>query len=439
MTLWSQALELARATPASRNRYVDLLRAISILAVVFGHWLAAAPYRGSSGALEFTHLLAAAPSSQYLTWVIQVMPVFFFVGGYSNGISWRAAAKRGGDYSTWLDGRLRRLIAPTIPVVVLWGALGLLAPRLGVDPEWAARGSQVALIPLWFLAVYLMIALLVPLTHRLWERLGLASLLVLGLPAFALDAWFFLREPGTLTPLACWLNYLAVWCTVHQLGYAWLDGRLTGGRRVFMLALGLGGVVAATRLGPYPLSMVGVPGDEVSNTTPPKAVILLLGIAQVGGVLLLEGFARRWLARERAWALTVLVNGMIMTVFLWHMTVLVLGTALAQAAGGWGLEAVPPSGSWWTWKLAWLALWTLGLLIAVGPLVRFERPRAGIAAPAWRQVVAALAFSTGLGLMAYGGVAGSGALGVRLEVVLPIVLGVLLGLPKGPRSGSQAA
>jgi len=439
MRIWDQALELARATPASRNRYVDLLRAASILAVVYGHWLAAAPFRDGQGSLQFTHLLAAQPGSQYLTWVIQVMPVFFFVGGYSNGISWRGAKRRGQDFSAWLDGRLRRLIGPTLPVVLVWAVLGFVAPRFGVDAEWAGRGSQAALIPLWFLAVYLVIALLVPLTHALWERLGLGSLLLLGLPAFALDAQFFLREEGTPTPLLSWLNYLAVWCTVHQLGYAWLDGRLAGARRLLMFLVGFGGVVVATKYGPYPLSMVGVPGDLVSNTTPPKAVILLLGIGQVGGLLLLEDRARRWLASDRAWAATVLINGMIMTVFLWHMTVLVLGIGLSQATGGWGLGAEPASGPWWAWKALWMVAWTCALALAVGPLMRFERPRPGIAAPAWRQVVAALSFSTGLGLMAYGGVVGEGPLGVRLEVVGPILVGVLLGLPRGRAPKSKTA
>ena len=33
--------ELADATPEARDRYVDFLRAASILAVVFGHWFIA--------------------------------------------------------------------------------------------------------------------------------------------------------------------------------------------------------------------------------------------------------------------------------------------------------------------------------------------------------------------------------------------------------------
>ena len=42
--MWHRALWYADRTPESRNRYVDFLRALSILAVVLGHWLISAPY-----------------------------------------------------------------------------------------------------------------------------------------------------------------------------------------------------------------------------------------------------------------------------------------------------------------------------------------------------------------------------------------------------------
>jgi len=56
---------------------------------------------------------------------------------------------------------------------------------------------------------------------------------------------------------------------------------------------------------------------------------------------------RRWLDGPRAWAATVLVNGTIMTVYLWHLTVLALLVGLAFLVGGFGLHFVPGSGQWW--------------------------------------------------------------------------------------------
>ena len=114
MELWNRAGQLAAQTPPGRNRYVDFLRAVSIAAVIYGHWTAMAPYVGAQGQLVASHMLAEAPWTRWLTWGIQVMPVFFLVGGFANGISWAAALRSGKPYAEWLDGRLRRLVGPVL-------------------------------------------------------------------------------------------------------------------------------------------------------------------------------------------------------------------------------------------------------------------------------------------------------------------------------------
>ena len=40
-----RARDVATATPGSRNRYVDLIRVVSIGVVVLGHWTMAVPLR----------------------------------------------------------------------------------------------------------------------------------------------------------------------------------------------------------------------------------------------------------------------------------------------------------------------------------------------------------------------------------------------------------
>jgi len=149
--LWAGALWFSDRTPEARNRYVDLLRAMSILAVVVGHWLMASPFlEGESPRLE--HLLHLAPWTQWLTWLLQVMPVFFFVGGFANGTSWESARRKGQGYGEWLDARLRRLIGPVLPLLVVWGVMAAVARALGVGPRFIRIGSEVALVPVWFLA-----------------------------------------------------------------------------------------------------------------------------------------------------------------------------------------------------------------------------------------------------------------------------------------------
>ena len=86
-TVWSRARAMAEMAPPERNRYVDFLRGLSILAVVVGHWLVAAPYVDGAGDVVGGNLLGIIPWTQWLTWVFQVMPLFFLVGGFSNGVS----------------------------------------------------------------------------------------------------------------------------------------------------------------------------------------------------------------------------------------------------------------------------------------------------------------------------------------------------------------
>jgi hypothetical protein len=437
MSAWSRAAELAKKTPASRNRTVDFFRALSILAVIAGHWLAAAPYLDAEGRLTASHILAAADWTHWLTWVIQVMPIFFMVGGFSNGLTWRAARRDGVPYREWLGGRLKRLVWPVLPLLVTWIGIGVLANLNGVRPEMVRVGSQMALIPTWFLAVYLGVVVLVPITHALWVRFGWASFFAFVSAAVAVDFAYFHGQHAL-----GWVNYLFVWSAVHQLGYAWSDGRLADlERTVPMFVVGLGLLFALSILGPYPRAMVGVPGAGVSNTTPPKIMLIALALAQGGLLLSLQPLLARWLTRAAPWTATVLINGMIMTIYLWHLTAMVLWIGLAYALGGIGLAHPPGTGAWWRGRPLWMA----ALAVVLFPLVlifsRFERPKTSVTAPpAWRLVLGASFLIVGLALLALDGIGGSGWLGLRPAVLaLPFAGAALIGAGAGGRRESAPA
>ncbi len=408
-----------------RNRYVDFLRALSIGAVVLGHWLIAAPQM-LGNLLVFGSLLDTSPWTHGLTWVFQVMPVFFIVGGYANSASFTAALERGQSYAVWLGGRLGRLVNPVIPLLVTWAAIAAAARRAGVAPLTIEAASQAALVPLWFLSVYILAVCLVPVTHAAWRRFGMASFWTLAAAALAIDVLWFsgFRFLG-------WLNYAFVWLAVHQLGYLWRAGRLAGARASLPWAIGGGILLAAlVKWGPYPLAMVGVPGDEVSNTLPPKLPMLALAALQGGLLLAFEGPARRWLDRSSIWTATVLVNGMIMTIYLWHLTALAWTIGAAYLFGGIGLHQVPGSGPWWLARPLWfaaLALATATLAIVFG---RFERPapreKEAPPRPAWRLVSGAALVCAGLAFAALDGIGANNALGLRRWLVLLPLAGVVL-------------
>lgn len=412
---WQQAGALAAQAPPERNRYVDFLRAASILVVVFGHWLVAAPFI-QHGEIVPKHMLAYAPWTQWLTLLVQVMPIFFLVGGYANGLAWAAAQRNGTPYASWLSSRLQRLLRPVLPVLLAWIGLVSVALLLGAPPAFLTLISQAALVPTWFLAVYVMIGVLVPLSWRAWQRYGFRSLAFLTAGAVLTDALVLTSGIGGIG----YINYAFVWLGVHQLGYAWQQGRLQ--RPLVWSAIAGLATAALIKFGPYPVSMVGVPGLDFDNTGPPTLALLTFGIAQSGIVISLEASGRRILANAHAWTATVLINGSIMTLYLWHMTAMLLVLGAALALGGIGLQAIPDSGAWWLARPVWMLAYAVCLLPFVALLGRFERPQPG-APPlvSRRRLVAGASLSCyGLYSLSRGGLVTGTGLRV-LPLLLPLI------------------
>src|SRR4051812_23244017 len=123
--------DLAAATPASRDRYIDLLRVASLGVVVLGHWLMAVVVIGANGVPKADNLLAVLPALQPVTWLLQVMPVFFLVGGFSHATAWDSVRRRGGGYADFVRSRAGRLLRPTAVFVGLWLVLSLAVEVTG--------------------------------------------------------------------------------------------------------------------------------------------------------------------------------------------------------------------------------------------------------------------------------------------------------------------
>lgn len=423
ISFMTRAREMAEATPASRNRVVDLVRVVSILVVVFGHWLMAA-ITYADGEIVPGHLLELTTWTHPLTWVFQVMPLFFFVGGYSNALSWRSARSRGERYGSWLRARLRRLALPVVPLLVVWSVGGWIGLRLGLDWEILQLASRVALVPTWFLAAYVVIVTLAPPALALWERFGWWSITAGIVAAGVAD---LLSIAGDVVP-AGFLNYVFVWATVHQLGYAWVDGRVAGvARRVGLLVTGLVVTLALVQFGPYPVAMVGLDTAQVTNSYPPRVTLAFLGMFQAGLVLVFEPVLARMMSGIRAWSGVVVVSARIMTLYLWHLTAMVVVIGLALLVDGWGFGIEPLSGTWWLTRPIWflvLIVPTLGLLLLFG---LFERPdHDQRPAPVWwRPVLAVVLVCAGLGLLAAIGIADDQGLN-GLVLSLPVI-GVFVG------------
>jgi hypothetical protein len=184
----------------------------------------------------------------------------------------------------------------------------------------------------------------------------------------------------------------------------------------------------------YPISMVSVPGQAFSNSRPPTVALIALAAFHAGLLLSLERPARRWLMRQGPWTATLLVNGSIMTLYLWHITVMVLLVGVAMLLGGIGLTPRPGSELWWLTRPAWLLALFAVIVVFIAIFGRFEhaakQPHTQ-RIPAWRAFIGAVMVSSGLALAATGGIGAPGPLGVRLWLVLLTLTGIALVRPPG--------
>lgn len=418
------AADLARATPASRDRFLDLLRAASIAMVITGHWLIAAVAR-RDGVLRADNALAAAHWLQPATWVFQVMPVFFLVGGFTNA---RALSRPAASVPAFYGRRADRLLTPTLVLVVGWLVLADLLVALDVSEASVREGAKVAAQPLWFLAVYLLLIAVAPAQHALHRRNRWLAIGVLPVAAAAFDV---LRLTGTASAAAD-ANYLVVFMFAQEMGFWYADGAAERIRRPHALLAAAGAfalLVTLTTAGPYPVSMVGVPGEALSNMSPPTVVIVLLTVVQAGLLLAARPAIVRWLTRPRVWRATVAGNGVVLSLFLWHLTAFVAATAVLTAVGV-PLYAVG-SAAWWGTKPLWLAaaLVALAALVVItSPVERRSRGPVGDPERPWLPALAVVLGAAGLAAIAAAGftdilhTGGRRLLGVGVSPVLGVGL-----------------
>jgi Acyltransferase family len=145
---------LVRATPESRDRVVDAARALSIVVVTLWHWTLSVTHRTADGALAMPNPIHVVPGGWLATWVLQVMPVFFLVGGYANLVGWQRAQATGVAGGRFVADRLRRLLVPTAVWAGVWLAGELIAAILPGPHRWVWEWFPGYLVPLWFLGVY---------------------------------------------------------------------------------------------------------------------------------------------------------------------------------------------------------------------------------------------------------------------------------------------
>ncbi len=349
--------------PVARDDYIDFLRAFSLLVVVAWHWVFTIVIWKDDGP-HATNPIGFTSGLWAVTWLLQVMPLFFYVGGYSHLVAWRRAQARGEHLRGFVVRRMRGLAVPALALLGVWTALGVALGAI-FNLQWIGRAVLLVVSPLWFMGVYLMLIALLPVFLWLHERWDTVVLVFLAAIAGAVDILRFRYGYEWLGIV----NMIAVWALCHQLGFFY-ERLVHAARRVdwTLLWAGLAALAGLVGSGLYPGSMVGVPG-ETSNMAPPTLSIVALVAFQAGLAEVLRPRISARLQRPR-WALANdTINRFSMPVFLFHTTGMALHRAVRYALAGNRNEAREPTVGWWLYRpLAFIGplLFTLPVIFLFG-------------------------------------------------------------------------
>lgn len=319
----------AEQTPADRDRVVDGARAVALLLVVAGHAVMAV-VAWPDGVPRLGNLLAAFPWTQALTWLLQIMPLFFFAGGAASTLSWDRHAARGGSYAAWLWSRADRLLRPAWVYLAVMSVVATLVTLLA-PAEVSAPLMVLTTQLLWFLGAYLLVTALTPLfvatTPARGAGVALALVAACGLVDAARFLWGWPEAIGLV-------NFVLVWTVPAYLGSLRAHGtlaRIPWPALVGTLVAGLAVNATLIKYGPWPVSMVGMPGEPVSNMAPPTVVLAIHAVALVCVVTLADAPLRRLLEIPEVWRPVTGINLCAMTLYLWHLPVLIALTTVGHA------------------------------------------------------------------------------------------------------------
>jgi len=127
----------------------------------------------------------------------------------------------------------------------------------------------------------------------------------------------------------------------------------------------------------------------LTDLNPPTVPLIALGLSQACVLRLLRPALSRLMNTRAARAVVFLVGSRLMTVYLWHLPIIIILAGIALLIPGASPE--PGSAGWW-WSRIPVYLLVLALLFALSLVVgRWEQPRdAGPTPPAWVVVVASV-------------------------------------------------
>ncbi|WP_019925261.1 acyltransferase [Nocardia sp. BMG111209] len=339
-----------------RNWTIDVLRIFSLTIVVLMHWVSLRVTM--TGRELHADQAMHGPLMWTLTWLLQIMPLYFLCGGFANTVVADRYRREQRSYGAYLGLRARRLTTPVIALIVV--VVPAIAILRAVSPSVARAAGDAVSRPVWFLAVYLVAVAFTPLALRAHERSPWLVPVVLLACSVTVDMLRFAAHDSRFVDA----NLIFVWLFCHQLGILYARGtlRTLGAPALILLALAaIGLIVVMVIPGPYFPTVLGMADAPVSNLSPPTSVLSVLGVAHFALLTLFEKRRPAWEPTGRLRGVVQGVNPLLMLIYLWHLPVLTALTGVALVKPSIFLPGDPAT--WWLTRIPWFAV---GIVVLVG-------------------------------------------------------------------------
>lgn len=315
---------VARNTKPDRDRAVDVARLGALVVVMFGHCALLLATIGSGG-LWIGNLLGEKPALTPVTWLVQIMPLFFLAGGAAGAYGWR----EGTQWGTWLVARAQRLCRPVFWYLAFW-TVGLAVASAVLGGESAVGLGRECVALLWFLGVYVVTLAFVPALTKM-RTARIVTIIVASLLASAAAFDAIRIATGQLT--AGLPNFVIVWLIPMVIGVAYA-------RRLIGVPVAMSVAVAAfaaqcllAMFGPYEVALVVTGTEHMSNVTPPTLLLALQCLWMSCAFVVAARPLQRWAQRPRVWRVVAVGNGGAMTLYLWHIPAIAVATFALHAVG----------------------------------------------------------------------------------------------------------
>lgn len=344
-------IAVTTSIPRHRDLTLDLARVVCVLFVVV-HLVFVGVGRNPDGSPFIINPVSGQRWFAPATWIAEIMPMLFVVGGFAARVGWESAQRRGESASTFVRARLRRLALPALPLFIVLTVALLIVRVIGVEPGLAGAIAVPVGSVLWFLAAYALVLALAPWMLRWHEHNPWLALVVLSAGAFFVDVVRLVvgiqglgsgRIPaegyGIGDELFGLPNVAFVWLFAQQVGFCLRDGWFSRvrWRNLVLVVVGFACLGLLVMLGEYSASML-------TNQWPPTLPLAVLAVIQAALLTLLHRPLTAVMETKPAQAIVFFLGSRLMPIYLWHVPAIVLLTGIQLL---WLPMPDPGTGAWW--------------------------------------------------------------------------------------------